>query len=675
MLHTAALLSRKTEGTLDRLAQTHRSIPRWAWWSLLGILCSAGTLYSWNLNCSGVSDYYATAAKSMSISWRAFFFGAFDPTATITLDKLAGFLIPQALSVRVFGYAPWALALPQVVEGLITVAAVFWVASRWLGPVGGVLSSVLVAYTPLLISVFLHPMEDALLTMFTALAILAWQRAIETDRMRWLVLAGVLVGLGFQAKMMQAWLVLPAFSLVYLLASTLPRGRKLLRLLVAGLVTFAVSISWMTMISAFPSSARPFIDGTTNNNIFSMVFGYNGLNHFVSGIVPGALGADPSTAIGNVSPVFFRVIAHTPIKLLFPEYATQVGWLYPVAVAGIVLGIAEIRERRHRLRAGDGVHVALYFSVALLLTAGGVLSAISLPHTAYLASLALPLALLCSIAGVLMWKKFRANDARWRFALPTTVAAETLWCVWLLTQYPTFGRWMIPLVLVVGTTSVFALVAIAIGSIRSRPLVRFAAVLTAVLVLASPVIWSLSTLNPAFAGSANDAYAGPVAASVFNPPVKRSRDYGTGLNSNRVASKTAAFEDAAYDYAAKRSGSAEYVLATDGWRSAAPMITGESSRVIPIGGFTSRSPSPTVTTVEDLVRRTALRFILLTLQQSKSSSHTPDIARIQDWTRDNCSLVPASAFDLDSSRARSGQSDSLYDCGSSRIPHRHTRFE
>ncbi|MDQ1544438.1 MAG: hypothetical protein QOK08_2076, partial [Actinomycetota bacterium] len=156
-----------------------REIPRRIWLGLLLILCASAVLYSWNLGSGGFSDYYATAARSMGLSWRAFAFGAFDPNATITLDKLAGFLIPQALSVRVFGFSAWALGLPQVIEGLVTIAAVFYLVARWIGPRAGLVGACAMAFTPLLVSMFAHPMEDSMLTMFTVLAVVAWQRGME----------------------------------------------------------------------------------------------------------------------------------------------------------------------------------------------------------------------------------------------------------------------------------------------------------------------------------------------------------------------------------------------------------------------------------------------------------------------------------------------------------------
>lgn len=655
---------------------TRSRTPRWARWMLAGILSSSAVLYLLDIRSAGFSDFYATGAKSMSISWRALLFGAFDPNATITLDKLSGFLIPQAVSARIFGFTPWALALPQSIEGLITIAAVFWLANRWLGPVGGVISAALMAFTPLLVSMFSHPMEDSMLTMFTVLAVVAWQRSIETDRLRWLVLAGVFVGLGFQAKMMQSWLILPTLALVYFLVDRRPRSGRVVRIALMCIVAVAVSISWITVINAFPASSRPYIDGTTNNNIFAMVFGYNGVDHFIPGLFPGALPADtaPSGGTASASSLLVKILGHTPIKLLFPEYATQVGWLYPVVAAGIVLGIRQLKRSRHS-PGGDGgrpddpgsdrrLGIAVQFSLALLITLAGVMGVISLPHSAYVAALALPLSLLSAIGAILLWGEFRAKTSRWRFALPIVIAAETAWTVWLLASYPTFARWIVIPVLLVGLAATAGLLLIALGRVQVRRLLIPLTASAVAVCFAAPVIWSVSTINPAFAGTANDAHAGPLNVSVFNPPVKKVASYGTGLNSNRTSPYTATMEDAAYDYAAKHGPKLQYVLATDAWRSASPMIMDEASRVLPVGGFTSRAPSSTPAEIARLVHRGSLRFILLTSAGDKNTSRSTTIAALQAWTYSHCVVVPPLTFDIDGFPTVSGFPDYLYDCGS-----------
>ena len=104
--------------------------PSWARAALLGVAAVAALLYAWNI-AQAVAPFYSVAVKSMSESWKAFFYGAFDPQATITIDKLAGSFAPQALSARIFGFHQWSLALPQVIEGVVSVLVMYRVVRRW----------------------------------------------------------------------------------------------------------------------------------------------------------------------------------------------------------------------------------------------------------------------------------------------------------------------------------------------------------------------------------------------------------------------------------------------------------------------------------------------------------------------------------------------------------------
>jgi 4-amino-4-deoxy-L-arabinose transferase-like glycosyltransferase len=272
--------------------------PPWARPALLGIGLLAAFLYAWNIRQAGLAPFYSVAVKSMSVSWKAFFYGAFDPKATITIDKLAGSFLPQALSARIFGFHPWALALPQVIEGVIAVLVMYRVVRRWAGVVPGLLAAGIFTLTPIAASMFGHSMEDGALTVCLVLAADAYQRAVMEARLRSLVLAGVWVGVGFQAKMLQAWMILPALAVGYLVAAPVPFLRRLWQVGVAGVVMLAVSLSWIALYTFTPASDRPYVDGSTNNSAFAMVFGYNGLERF--GItVKGAVTSGPGVTSGG----------------------------------------------------------------------------------------------------------------------------------------------------------------------------------------------------------------------------------------------------------------------------------------------------------------------------------------------------------------------------------------
>ena len=99
--------------------------PAWARPALLAVAAVAAVAYGRGMAGASVEAFYGAAARSMSESWHDFVFGAFDPAGTVTIDKLPGALWVQALSLRVFGFHIWALVLPQVVEGVLTVLVLY----------------------------------------------------------------------------------------------------------------------------------------------------------------------------------------------------------------------------------------------------------------------------------------------------------------------------------------------------------------------------------------------------------------------------------------------------------------------------------------------------------------------------------------------------------------------
>ncbi|MDQ1587071.1 MAG: hypothetical protein QOJ77_236 [Microbacteriaceae bacterium] len=643
-----------------------RATPRWIRWALLALVASCAVLYGWNIGSSGYSDYYAAAAKSMSESWKAFFFGAFDPQSTITLDKLSGFLIPQALSARVFGFSQWALAFPQVIEGLITIVATFYIIRRWFGPLVGLIGATVMALTPLLVSMFSHTMEDGMLTMCTTLAIAAWQRCMDTDKRRYMLLAGAFIGLGFQAKMLQAWLILPAMVVVYLIVAAFPLAHKIRVVLSLCAVTIVTSFSWITAMALFPASQRPYVDGTLNNNIFTNVLGYNGVDRFIADGFAGALGSDPlGSPSGRIATVGLipGIVGHTPFKFLLPDYASQIGWLYPLAGAGLILGLLALRSAKTGPNPDTGLRAGVLLSTTLLITLGGILSFMSLPHTAYLASMALPLSALSAIGVILLWRSSRDRSSRLRFALPITIGAETAWVLYLVSNFPPFSLWLMPPIGILGAAATLVMLARAAGWHRSGRAVRIAGVAAVVATVLAPLVWSISTFDRAYAGTANDAYAGPPTPAVVGQNTLPDGPYGVGLDSNRDAKITVDVEAEIYRYAVAHSGNLRFALLTDSWRSAAPLIMAGKQRLLPMGGFTSRVSAPSLAQIKQLTASGQLRYLLLTGKASKNSLSTPNLNAVHQWVTQTCSLIPEKSYAPEQiGTAWNPATDQLYNC-------------
>ncbi|MEU3787910.1 glycosyltransferase family 39 protein [Streptomyces sp900129855] len=273
--------------------------PAYARPALLFLAVLAAVLYAWGINHSQYHAFYADAVRSMTESWKGFFYGSFDPGNSITLDKLPGFLWPQALSARIFGFHPWALALPQVVEGVASLLVLYRLVRRWAGVNAALIAGTAFLLTPVAVGLFRTAVEDPAFTLCLLLAAEATQRAARDGRLRPLLLAGVWVGLGFQAKMLEAWAVLPALALVYLTSAPITLRRRLAHLGLSAVVMTVVSASWILAVTLTPAKDRPYVDGTTNNSTFSMVVGYNFLNRFSSlGISAAATGSVSATQGG-----------------------------------------------------------------------------------------------------------------------------------------------------------------------------------------------------------------------------------------------------------------------------------------------------------------------------------------------------------------------------------------
>ena len=245
---------------------------------LIGLLVLAAVLNLWALDLNGyANDYYSAAVRSMSTSWHAFLYGSFDVGGVMTVDKppLANWI--QALSVRVFGFNSWAMLVPQALMGVATVGLVYDIARRSFGRHAGFAAGLVLALTPVAVAISRHNNPDALLVLCSVAAIWCLVRALDDGRTRWLVWCGVAVGLGFEAKMAAALLVLPGIVAAYLWIA--PRGRlvALRQLLAGGAAMLVVGLAWPVLMWLTPAADRPWISGTGDNSIWSLIFGYNGL--------------------------------------------------------------------------------------------------------------------------------------------------------------------------------------------------------------------------------------------------------------------------------------------------------------------------------------------------------------------------------------------------------------
>ncbi|HWX52044.1 MAG TPA: glycosyltransferase family 39 protein, partial [Solirubrobacteraceae bacterium] len=265
---------------------------------LLALLVLAAALDLWALGRNGwANDYYSAAARSMSSSWHNFLFASMDPSGVMTVDKPPLSMWVQALSVRVFGYHQLSVLVPQALMGVASVALVYDMVRRRFGRLGGFVGGLALATTPIAVAISRHNNPDALLMLCCVAALWCAVRGLEGGRTRWIVLAGVFVGLGFETKMGVALVVVPGIFAAWLWIDPRGRGRvrALRQLLAGGAAMVAVGGAWPLLVELTPAADRPWVSGTSDNKVLSLILDYNGLNR-----VGGQAGV-PAGAGGNMS--------------------------------------------------------------------------------------------------------------------------------------------------------------------------------------------------------------------------------------------------------------------------------------------------------------------------------------------------------------------------------------
>ena len=470
----------------------------WVRPSLIALLAAASVLYLWDLGASGWANaFYSAAVQAGSTSWKAFFFGSFDASNFITVDKSPAALWVMDLSARLFGVNAWSILVPQALEGVATVGFTYLTVRRWFSPAAALIAGATVALTPVAALMFRFDNPDALLVLLLTVATYATVRAIEAGKTKWLVLAATLVGFAFLTKMLQAFLVVPAFTLVYLVAAPVSLRRRIAQLAIAAGTMVVAAGWWVAIVQLTPAADRPYIGGSQNNSILNLIFGYNGFGR-LTGNETGSVGG---TGAGG------SMWGPTGLDRLFnTSFGGQVSWLLPAALILLFagLGFTLTRTRTDRTRAafllwgGSLVVTALVFSLA-----AGII------HPYYTVALAPSIGALVGIGTVMLWRERTRTWAR--LVLAAAVATTSIWSAILLERSPAFAPGLATAIAILGIGSAIAVVGI---PLLHRALA--AAVLTVAMAaaFAGPAAYTIDTMLTPHSGAIPSA--GPAVTAAAN---------------------------------------------------------------------------------------------------------------------------------------------------------------
>jgi 4-amino-4-deoxy-L-arabinose transferase-like glycosyltransferase len=647
---------------------------------LVLILLLGAFLRFYRLGAENIGNiYYAATVKSMLTSWHNFFYAAFEPGGSVSVDKPPlGFWV-QALSAYLLGVYPrtsgvngFALALPNALAGVLSIWVVYLLVKKQFGVWPALIAALTLAITPVAVSTERNNTIDGLLVCVLLLAIWAVWHSVTSGKFRYLLLGAFLIGLGFNIKMLQAYMILPAVYALYLLGAQHGWWKRILHLVLACLLLLVVSLSWAAVVDLTPPEERPFVGSSTDNTEMELIVGHNGLSRFFSqamrrpsgasdnrppagtgspfnaqpyrrpyngqpGQVPSPYpqpygpppiqpyGGQPGQApfnppvgpVGNQpnsGPGTSAEVGEAGLLRLFSEpLVGEASWLLPLALLGIPLALV---AAGWKWPLGEK-HLAILLWAGWLLPVALYLSfTTGLFHAYYLIMLGPPLA---ALTGATLWAlerllarpHVRSHWLGW--ALTILISGLTLaFEIVTLKNYPQYAK------TVTAISFVLWLAGITLLAWREKAWLRKLALGLVLLgLLISPLTWSFLT---AFNTSPDSALpkAGPGNS---NQPANWSKGFLSPSEERILA------------YVEANAPAEGYLLATPNARDASPYILATGRPVLTFGGFIGSDNILSASGLAQMVAAGELRFVLYT---DELAGQKPEIA---SWVRQNCAPV------------------------------------
>jgi 4-amino-4-deoxy-L-arabinose transferase-like glycosyltransferase len=657
----------------DSTPASHRF---WEWLGLFSILVLAAGLRLWGLEQNGFGNaYYAAAVRSMLMNWHNFFFASFDPAGWVSVDKPPVALWIQTLSAKLMGYSAFSLIFPQVVEGCLSVAMVYLLVRRRFDAWAAFLAALAMAVGPICVAVDRYNNVDECLVFVILLA--AWAMTIAVEKAsRWLLLAAMaLVGIGFNVKMMVAFIVLPAFYLLYWAGAAVPWRRRFADLTIASVVLFIVALSWPLTVDFTPPSQRPFVGSTQDNSMISLSLGWNGFQRILSRrrgwpVTPAATptataNATPTPSADQLqtAPVSAQGIQRDangsgpvsqgrrggrrgfggmgsgqpgPLRLADKNMAGQIIWFLPL----LLLGLWAAFKKMPLTSPLHPTHSALLLWFGWFLIYGLVFSFMrGAMHTYYIVMLAPPLSALTGIGIRALWKSFQEGERVW-VLLPLAFLLTAAWQIYIWSEFPGWEAAVWPILISGVGLALIGLIGLRGGVQKGKLSHRWmptAFVIGLLTLFVSPVIWSLTAvLAPDRSVEANPQLLSGNGGQGFSLP-------GFGVETN--TQKLVSFLEA------NRHGE-KYIVAAQNSQSVSSIIIQTGEPAISIGGFMGGDPTITLDQFVQMVKIHQLRYMFLTgapLRQGfggqvgwggfGGGDPNSDRAKIAQWVRANGQLV------------------------------------
>lgn len=505
--------------------------------------------------------YYTAAVKSMLQSFHNFFYASFDPGGYVTIDKPPVVFWIQTISAKIFGFHGWSVILPQALAGIGSVLLLYVLVKRTFGVWAGRFAALAMALTPIVPAVSRTNNIDSMLVFTLLVATWMLFRAVRTAKFGWVLAAFAMIGVAFNMKMLQAYMVLPAFYVFYVVATKITWKKKIAFLTTATALMLAVSVSWAVVVDSTSADKRPYMGSSQTNSVLELAFGYNGINRLTGNTsVTGSSHKQPAQAQqqtasnetkqtsnsnaessqssnqsksssskkmqalgGGNQNGMFNTGNPGPFRLFQKGLSDQISWLLPFVIFSIVglfagmkfKGPYTTKQKESLFWLAWLLPVAVFFSIAGFF------------HQYYLIMLAPPIAAFAGAGAVALWSMYKQRNGWKSWLLPGGILTTAALQVYIMSPYvSSIG---VAPIAGVGALGVILALVLAIRKERKNSVTNYLGVAAMVVLLAMPAYWAMTPII--YGGNSMLPAAGPDSSSgMGGPPSTATNSKQSGFN-------------------------------------------------------------------------------------------------------------------------------------------------
>lgn len=505
--------------------------------------------------------YYTAAVKSMLQSFHNFFYASFDPGGYVTIDKPPVVFWIQTISAKIFGFHGWSVILPQALAGIGSVLLLYVLVKRTFGVWAGRFAALAMALTPIVPAVSRTNNIDSMLVFTLLVATWMLFRAVRTAKFGWVLAAFAMIGVAFNMKMLQAYMVLPAFYVFYVVATKITWKKKIAFLTTATALMLAVSVSWAVVVDSTSADKRPYMGSSQTNSVLELAFGYNGINRLTGNTsVMGSSHKQPAqaqqqtassetkqTSNSNVESSqssnqskssssqkmqapgggnqngMFNTGNPGPFRLFQKGLSDQISWLLPFVIFSIVGLFAGVKFKGpYTTKQKESL-----FWLAWLLPVAVFFSIAGFFHQYYLIMLAPPIAAFAGAGAVALWSMYKQRNGWKSWLLPGGILTTAALQVYIMSPY--ISSIGVAPIAGVGALGVILALVLAVRKERKNSVTNYLGVAAMVVLLAMPAYWAMTPII--YGGNSMLPAAGPDSSSgMGGPPSTATNSKQSGFN-------------------------------------------------------------------------------------------------------------------------------------------------